>query len=301
MIIILWINTIININKEIGLGEILEIFFSIVMIIVTSVIAKRQNRSQQIQTEIAQKQTEIYQIQTEIAQKQTEISEKAKMEKNKPFLYPVADHFKRKEWKRFYIVDSTNSLGNIIPKIKYEELDEKEKVFFRYCQNNTKNVYFYYLNSKLILALNGNKENDQNSQIIIEHYNTLMIFQNIGAPIVKIHIDEVLLTLTNGETIKYDGVENNFYSGIILTGEKIEIIVDEIVNKLEDSACSIDESYYESLSEENVFERTVSATLKYKSYDIKLSLWNQYEEKFRFLIQIKKGENRFDRKVVSLT
>lgn len=117
----------------------------------------------------------------------------------------------------------------------------------------------------------------------------------------KIHIDEVLLTLTNGEKIKYNGVENNFYSGIILTGEKIEIIVDEIVNKLEDSACSIDESYYESLSEENVFERTVSAALKYKSYDIKLSLWNQHKEKFRFLIQIKKGENRFDREVMLLT
>lgn len=126
MLIILWINAIIKIGiiKKIDLGEIVGIFLSIIAVIIT----KRQNM--------------IYQKQTEIAQKQTEISEKAEMEKNKPFLYPVADYFKRNEWKRFYIVDSTNSLGNIIPKIQYEELDEKEKAFFRYCQNNTENVFF---------------------------------------------------------------------------------------------------------------------------------------------------------------
>lgn len=228
-----------------------------------------------------------------ISKNQTQFLEKTEINKNTPYLFPVKDSFEKNKWIRYYYGGVT--LPDLIPSEAYHQLTESQKEFIDDCGRHKKEAYFYYLDKAVLLVLNGNSGMPS---IIVEHNNAAITLKNFGALISKVHIDYVKIYFADGTEKHYKGVANNFYTDVILPNGEVTIVLDEVVNDIRDSSCQINRQIYESLDDYDLFHSSASISLKYDKYTIGLSVWNQYDEKFKFDIIIEKVGQQFQREVI---
>lgn len=133
---------------------------------------------------------------------------------------------------------------------------------------------------------------------IIEHHNVKITFINYGAIISKIHVNYVKVELLNQSEKIYKGLDDNYYTNIILTNDEFEIIIDEVVDSNHISFCHITPELYKKLPEiVDMFKSNLSDYLYYRKFTIGLSIWNQNNESSKFDIIIKKSGNQFIREV----
>lgn len=225
-----------------------------------------------------------------ISKRQTYFLEKTETNKRKPYLFPEEDKFSKQEWVRFHY--GGKDLPAYIPKKEYNELTYEEQKFIEDCKVQNMKTYFTYLNNKLLLVLNLTTGMPN---VIVEHYNSVIVLHNYGSIITKVHINWASIIYLNGTEKVMNDIEDNYYTGIIK--DDIEIVLDEVVNDINDSSCDINEEIYENLVEHEAFKSNISISLKYKAYKINLSLYNQFNEKTDYLITIERVGNQFQRNV----
>lgn len=215
--------------------------------------------------------------------------------KNTPLIYPIYHELTINEWERLY--ESTPNLDDVIPKRHYNILTEDEK---RYCddtKNHINETYFYYLNSNWHLVFNGRSENPS---YIIDHQNAKIVFKNYGALITKLHVDFIEQYFEGKEKpIHCNGNDESYYTDIILPNQEFTIILDEVKNGV-CASCSIGKEEYDNLKNWNMFTDPIPSIIAYNKYVIRLSLWNQYNEKSQFEITIFRNGNRFQRDIIQI-
>lgn len=140
---------------------------------------------------------------------------------------------------------------------------------------------------------------------VIEHHNTEITLVNYGAIISKIHIDQVKIHYTNNKEKIYEGLDNNYYTNVILTNGELKIILDEVVDSNilnEQSFCYINPEVYENLTDNmDLFTSNAPHHLIYDKFTIRLTIWNQNNESSTFDIIVKKSGDQFQREVILIS
>ncbi|WP_299235480.1 hypothetical protein [uncultured Bacteroides sp.] len=229
-----------------------------------------------------------------LSQKQQNLSDRINKQEITPYLYPIADKFIKEKWKRFY--QGGVRLSPVVTSSNYDTLSNDKQRFMQRCnqEKHYMRAYFDYLGDEVFLMLNAN---GSNNNFFVEHHNVTLTLQNFGALITKIHIYSVDIWTSEGQKLNFNEVEDNFYTDIIPRDSTIEIVIDEVLNSSTPSTCAITEEIYNNLKDYDLFKGNVPQHLAYKKYEIKLLIWNQYDDVFKFLITIEKNGNRFYRRV----
>lgn len=190
-----------------------------------------------------------------------------------------------------------SNINDIIPAKHYNDLTYNEKIYCDYSKNHKGEVYFYYLNKKLYLVLNKRSED---IGFLVEHNGATITLKNYGSHISKMHIDYVEQFFKDRKD-HYEGKQDAFYTNIILPDDKLEIILDEIKDDLDIRSCPPGKEELKELNTWKMFEDIIPPIISYNMYLVKLSLWNQYNEKFEFEIKIYRNGDRFYREVTEIS
>lgn len=238
-----------------------------------------------LQTVIAISSLFIALLTYRISKKQSQLEQIMEANKGKPFLYPESLIPQKSTWVRFY--KGGIELPTYIQSKSYENLTNEERKYLDDSISKHNKVYFTQLSGKLIIVLSKTKSLQS---VLIEHNSELLTLRNYGTIITKFKINNIDVDYLDGSKAHFDGIENNYCSKIIT--DKIELIIDEAVNELDDLDCQITETEYNTLPNINFLEVGAPIFLKYKSYTVDISLWNQYNQKTNYIIKLDTIDNQ---------
>ena len=180
-----------------------------------------------------------------------------------------------------------------IPFKMYNDLSYEERFFFDNCRKseNRMKIYFDILHNNTILVINFS---DETPTTLVEHQcNTITFENNSEIDIMNFAINNITIKMFNGETCYLEGGNNNCYNRCIHKGEKIDIIIDEVVNSLSSSSCRINKENYGKLNDVNLLLDTKSTFLIFFSSVIaEITLEDVYGKKYKYDFVIKKNGQR---------
>lgn len=228
-----------------------------------------------------------------MSKSQNEFIQNSEKTRNTPYLFPDKDECIKHKWIRFCCEGA--EADKIIPIKREKDLSDEEAEYVRFCKNNPKSVFLYYIHNDLYLVINGHCNMPG---FIIEHHNVEITLINYGAIISKIHVDNIEIEFLDENKIIYEGLDDNYYTDVILTNGTLTIILDEVFDDKNKSFCHINSELYEKLSDSvDIFKTNLCNYLYYKKFTIQLTIWNQNNESSIFDIIIKKSGNQFIREV----
>lgn len=228
-----------------------------------------------------------------ITQKQRIFEEKVEIKNRTPFIYLNKILFIKNKWIRY---SKEVDVPEYIPYKNYNKMDEEEKQYVDCClkEENRGKVYFTYFQNNLILVANMCS---RMPTVFIEHNSAEVVLSSYGEMIVKLEINNIEIHLLNGKEIILPPGKNNCYSGIISKGDDITIIFDEATDSLENSFCNISKETYDKLSDTDMFIKNHESLIHYSRLIFNISLYNMYNEEFKYQIIIEKKDNNIERKV----
>lgn len=228
-----------------------------------------------------------------ISRRQVKFQIKEIKDRKTPFLYPISNNLIKDKWIRIY--KGSEEPGEFIESKKYEDSSKDEKLIIDQCLRNSNSVFFTYCNKEHIIVINHAKADNH---IMIDHHNMVMTLKNFGALITKIRINELQIEYSNKNKKTLVGTINNYCTDIVANGDEIKFVIDEGTNDFKDSVCKITAETYANLKDYEQFTVNANITTEYKKLLFNISLWNQYNDKYDYLLKLENRNGVFFREVI---
>lgn len=209
---------------------------------------------------------------------------------HRPYVRILKLSFDKQNWKRFY--DGID-VPEHVPHISYSDLNAEQRKYFDNCKKTKNNgrVYFDNIGKELILVFNMGT---QMPTKLIEHNCNTIILENCGNDdIISLTINYIEIKMLNGNNMYLCGGESNSYTNIISKGEKIIVLIDEVIDELDVSSCRISKEKYNELVDFDILKDNSKAEMLFcfSAVKVNMLLENTYNKKFNYELTFEMKNN----------